>query len=389
MVHLGKTVGGAACRVCGGASGPVSGALGVCLDCIRGRWDESLPHVEAAHEGARRRHDLPGRPPKTDRGIPCSICSNGCVIGEGEKGYCGLRWNDGGLRSLTDAERGLIYTYLDPHVTNCCSAWFCPGGTGAGYPEYAHRRGPELGHANLAAFLYGCNFDCLFCQNASHKDFRGTGPTTAEALARRVEGDPRISCVCYFGGSPEPQLPFALRASEMMLEARRGEPFRVCFEWNGCGDPSLARRAAELSLESGGNIKFDLKCSTPELSLSLSGVPNERAYENFEMIAGEYYPQREGLPMLTATTLLVPGYVNATEVEAISRFIADLDPSIPYGLLAFHPKYQMADLPFTPLRQAVECYRAARRNLERVHVGNLPLLGLGSMAQFTSIALGQ
>jgi pyruvate formate lyase activating enzyme len=376
------------CRVCGEASMPVSRALGVCLDCIRGRRDEALPYIEMAHERARRRHGLPPRPPKTGGGIPCGLCSNRCVIGDGESGYCGLRRNEGGLRSLSDAGSGLLYAYLDPHVSNCCSAWFCPGGTGAGFPKYAYREGPELGYTNLAVFLYGCNFDCLFCQNSSHKDFRGLKRLPAKTIARCVEGDPKISCVCYFGGSPEPQLPFAIRASEMALEARRSGPIRICFEWNGCGDPSLVRRAAELSLASGGNIKFDLKCSTPELSLALSGVPNDAAFRNFEMIAEEHPPEGEGPPLLTATTLLVPGYVDALEVEAIAEFIAELDPSIPYGLLAFHPAYNMMDLPCTSIDQAVECYRAARRHLERVHMGNLHIIGVRGMPQFAAIANG-
>ncbi|MCW3978224.1 MAG: radical SAM protein [Candidatus Bathyarchaeota archaeon] len=373
---------GRPCEVCGDTSTPVSGALGVCLDCIRGRWGDAEHYVKAAHARARGQHGLPGTPPKTEGGIPCRLCSNHCMIGRGEKGYCGLRSNDGGLRSLVDRSRGLLYSYIDPHVSNCCSAWFCPAGTGAGYPMYAYRGGPERGYCNLAVFFYGCNFDCLFCQNSSHKNFGDLEPQPVGAIADRVEKDSRISCVCYFGGSPEPQLPYALSASKMALEARGDAPLRICFEWNGCGDPSLVRQAAELSLVSGGNVKFDLKCSTQELSIALSGVPNERAFRNFEMVAEEYYPEREGMPVLTATTLLVPGYVDPSEVAAIAEFIAGLDPSIPYSLLAFHPKYQMADLPYTPLRQAVECYRAALEHLERVHVGNLHILGLRSMSEF-------
>ena len=274
---------GTPCSVCGGTSSLVSEALGVCVGCIRERWGEASPRVEKAHEEARRVHGLPGRPPRTEGGVPCGLCSNRCVMGLGESGYCGLRWNEGGLRSLSERGRGLVYSYLDPHVTNCCSAWFCPAGTGAGYPAYARRDGPEHGHSNLAVFLYGCNFDCLFCQNSSHKNFRSLEPTPAEAIARRVSENPRISCLCFFGGSPEPQLPFAIEVSERALEARGGSPLHICWEWNGCGDPRLVRRAAEISLESGGNVKFDLKCFTPGLSLALSGVPNERAYRNFEM----------------------------------------------------------------------------------------------------------
>ena len=374
------------CNICGNSSSLVAEALGICLKCIRERHDEAMPFIERAHESSRKQHGLPPRPPKTRGGISCGLCSNGCVIGEGERGYCGLRWNEGGLRSLSDAAEGLLYAYLDPHVTNCCAAWFCPAATGAGYPKYAYRDGAERGYSNLAVFFYGCNFDCLFCQNASHKDLNRSRRVSAETLAGRVASDSKISCICFFGGSPEPQLPFAINASEEAMRKRSGRPLRICFEWNGCGNTSLVRRAAELSLVSGGNVKFDLKCFTPELSLALSGVSNEQAYRNFKMVAEELYPERRELPVLTATTLLVPGYVDASEVEAIAEFIANLDPSIPYGLLAFHPSYRMRDLPLTPLRQAVECYRAARRHLERVHVGNLHLLGIRNMSQFESIA---
>jgi len=364
----------------------VSRALGVCLDCIRNRWDEARPHVGWAHEGARVRHGLPTEPPAAEGGIPCGLCSNGCIRGEGDVGFCGLRRNDGGLKTLSSRDRGLAYAYIDPHVTNCCSAWFCPAGTGAGHSDFAHREGPELGYSNLAVFHYGCNFDCFFCQNSSHKNFARIEPQPTDFIARRVAANPRISCICHFGGSPEPQLPFALEATRRALEVRKSGILRVCWEWNGCGNEALVRRAAELALSTGGNIKFDLKAYAPELSLALSGVPNERAYENFETVAREFYPERRELPVLTATTLMVPGYVDAEEVGAIARFIADLDPSIPYSLLAFHPDYEMGDLPYTELDQAAECWSAAREHLERVNVGNLHILGVRSMEELASRA---
>ncbi len=378
------------CGVCGEESTPVAGALNLCLNCIRSRPEEVEKAIEVRHGEARARYGLPSKPPRTHGGIPCTLCSNSCIMGEGERGYCGLRWNEeGSLRSLSDSRRGLLYAYLDPHITNCCAAWFCPGGTGAGYPKYSYRNGPEWGYSNLAVFLYGCNFDCLFCQNPSHKLVREGETVSVEGFVGWVGNNPRISCICFFGGSPEPQLPFALKAAEAAVEVRGDKPLRVCFEWNGCGDPRLVKRAAELSLSTGGNVKFDLKCFTPELSLALSGVSNERAYRNFEMVAREMHPERGEPPLLTATTLLVPGYVDSREVEAISRFIAELDPKIPYSLLIFHPAHLMSDLPITPLGQVIDCYRAARRHLERVHIGNLGLLGIRNMHQLSAIASSQ
>jgi len=110
------------------------------------------------------------------------------------------------------------------------------------------------------------------------------------------------------------------------------------------------------------------------LSIALSGVSNRRAFENFEMIYHEFYNERKDLPVLTATTLLVPGYVDKYEVENIARFIADLDPNIPYSLLVFYPQYEMLDLPITPLRQVKEAYNAAKKYLKRVYIGNKHLL---------------
>jgi len=372
------------CQICGGKSILVAARLGVCGSCIREHPSEALPLVRKAHADSRQSLGLPPEPPRSKDGIPCNLCANECRMGVGERGYCGLRENrDGRLVSHAKPSAGFLYHYLDPQVTNCCSAWFCPAGTGAGFPRHAHRPGPELGYRNLAIFFYGCNFDCLFCQNSSHKSLGSARGVPVEELVNLTLLEDRISCWCFFGGSPEPQLPFALNAARKALEAKGSKAIlRVCFEWNGAGHPKLVREAAKLSLVSGGNIKFDLKCFSPALSVALSGVLNRRAYENFELVYREFYAQRPEMPLLTATTLLVPGYVDAYEVEQIAAFIARLSPEIPYSLLLFHPDYLMTDLSPTPMSLAVEAYRAATRHLRRVHVGNLHQIGLRSMKEF-------
>ena len=265
-------------------------------------------------------------------------------------------------------------------VKNCCAAWFCPAGTGLGYPKYACKPGAEIGYSNYAVFFYGCNFNCLFCQNSDHKNLGQGRLVGVEDFVGEVLEDKRYTCICYFGGSPEPQLPFAIKASKMVLEGKGSKRIvRICFEWNGCGNPKLVREAAELALESGGNLKFDLKAFNPNLSLALSGVSNRRAYENFEFVAREFYDKRREVPVLTATTLLVPGYVDHVEVEGIAKFISELNPEIPYSLLVFHPDFMMRDLPITPVKQVKLCYEAAKKHLRNVNIGNLHLLGLSGV----------
>jgi len=372
------------CSLCHDSSPTISNYLGVCGRCVRER-KEAIDMVLLVHGALRQRFGLPANPPKSEGGLRCNICSNECSIASGESGYCGLRKNEGGkLKMIIPEGSGLFYDYLDPHVTNCCSAWFCPAGTGAGFPRFAYTPGPELGYQNLAVFFYGCNFNCLFCQNESHKNLRSENPKPVEHLIERVAKNKRISCVCYFGGSPEPQLPFAINASKTLIEEFPKRVLRICFEWNGCGNPNLVKRAAELSLLSGGNIKFDLKCFSEEMSFALSGISNRRAFENFEMVARNFHSKRPELPVVTATTLLVPGYVDEYEVGKIAEFISNIDRKIPYSLLIFHPDFAMPDLPVTSFEQAARCYRAARKFLEKVHIGNLNLLGFSGMENFLS-----
>ena len=73
--------------------------------------------------------------------------------------------------------------------------------------------------------------------------------------------DDHVSCICYFGGDPSPQMPHSLEVSRIALEKAKEKQniLRICWETNGYWKTKFAFRAAELSLHSGGNIKFDLK----------------------------------------------------------------------------------------------------------------------------------
>ncbi|MFN4181646.1 MAG: radical SAM protein, partial [bacterium] len=261
-----------------------------------------------------------------------------------------------------------------PHITNCCASWFCPAGTGAGFPQWATCKGPEIGYFNLAVFFYGCNFDCLFCQNSEHKNISQATRVGKEQFLNWLEREEKVTCICFFGGSPEPQLPFVVEIGREILRKYSDRLIRICVEWNGCGNSVLVERVAEIALHSGGIIKFDLKCFEENLSLALSGVSNRRAYENFALLAKKYYALRPELPLLTATTLLVPGYVEEEEVESIASWIAQINEEIPYSLLVFYPAHAMTDLPVTPRETVFSAYRRAKKYLKNVHIGNLHLL---------------
>jgi pyruvate formate lyase activating enzyme len=138
--------------------------------------------------------------------------------------------------------------------------------------------------------------------------------------------------------------------------------------------PAMADQMVELSLQSGGCIKFDLKAWNGNLHRSLTGSSNKQTLQNFRRIA-THIPHRPEPPLLIASTLLVPGYVDAQELGKLAAFIASCDPAIPYSLLGFHPHFYMHDLPRTSVGHAEEAAAAAQaEGLRNVRVGNRHLL---------------
>jgi pyruvate formate lyase activating enzyme len=363
------------CRRCGRTDRIVSPRLGYCAACIRGHFSQVWPEIEALHAESRRTFGLPVTPPRDPQGQECTLCFHACRIPEGGLGFCGARRVTGGhLRGGGPAGAGLTF-YYDPLPTNCVADWFCPGGTGAGYPKYAYRPGPERGYTNLAVFYHACNFNCLFCQNWSFKKatFRGEKVSAAE-LAGAVRRN--TACVCYFGGDPTPQLPHALAAARLALKAasQAGRRLRICWETNGAMQEKWLDPLAASSLTNGGVIKFDLKAFSEEVHLALTGVSNHQTLKNFARLAA-LLPQRPEVPLLCASTLLVPGYVDLEEIHGLARLLAVLNPDLPYSLLGFSPQFYLGDLPLTSRNFALKAKGTAEEaGLRRVRLGNPHLL---------------
>jgi pyruvate formate lyase activating enzyme len=171
-------------------------------------------------------------------------------------------------------------------------------------------------------------------------------------------------------------MPHALETSNLALARASDEHriLRICWETNGHMNPDYLDRAMQLSLETGGNVKFDLKFWNEGLALGICGISNTQALRNFERVGRRYFETRVAVPVLSASTLLVPGYVNEDEVGSIAELISSINEWIPYSLLAFHPQYVMSDLPVTSKDEALRCRNAALKYLKRVRIGNEHLL---------------
>ena len=375
------------CKFCSSNDPFISEVLQICRRCILDQnWSEVKFHIHNIHKQVRGLVDLPGEPPKAvneNLKLSCDLCANECKLGACDISYCGLRnykKNASGELPLPTKSKGYIYGYLDRNPTNCCNAWICPAGTSSGFPEYSNVNGPEYGTYSYAAFLYGCTFNCLFCQNDSHKNFSKRNFNDVEVLSNQIAENENITCMCYFGGTPEAQLPFTINLANKILEkienSSNKRKFRVCWEWNGGGNVKLIEECMEIAIKTGGNIKFDLKSFNEKLNFAMCGNSNKTTLNNFKYLAEKFFGIRKGVPEMSACTLMVPGYVNHEEVELIANFISSINKEIPYSLLVFHGAYQMKDLHITPKSETINCFKVAKRYLDNVNIGNKFLLGL-------------
>lgn len=346
----------AVCEICGREFYYLPPSLRVCKDCIVHRPEKALPLIERAHQDSRKAFNLPYGSFKD--GILCGLCARKCRIKEGEQGFCGLRKvRNGRIEHLAGTpKKGLLSWYYDALPTNCVADWVCPG----------HN---QYGLYNLAVFYKSCTLNCLFCQNWHFKTANLEKERFVSAKELAEAANSKVYCVCFFGGDPTSQMPHSLRAARLMAE----KGIRICWETNGLFNPKFLEQAVKLSKATGGIIKFDLKTYTESLSIALTGFSNKKTLSNFKRAAEILGEGRK--KHLVASSLMVPGYIDAEEVYLIAKFISRIDPEIPYSLLAFSPHFYFSNMPATSKKQTEECLSAARSaGLKNIKVGNLFLL---------------
>lgn len=336
------------CIACYQNSLLVSKTLSLCANCLRQKFSHYREHISKIHQETRNQFDLLSSPPKKGT-RKCNLCINQCCYQFNSKGYCG--------ETEHKATYAFLDYYFDPLPTNCVADWVCPGKD-------------DYGNKNLAVFFRSCSFNCLFCQNWHFKSLKRRKVKIEEILSAI---DEKTTCICYFGGDPTPSLPFAINLSRQILRQKKN--FRICWETNGSMNSHLLKTMLDLSMRSNGILKIDFKAFSEEMSYALCGVTNKQTIENIKL-AASYFNQRLEIPILVLSTLLVPGYIDDYELENMAKFIAELNPNIPWALLAFHPQFYMTDLPTTSKKHAEQAIRIARKYaIKNVRIGNLQLLG--------------
>ena len=114
-------------------------------------------------------------------------------------------------------------------------------------------------------------------------------------------------------------------------------------------------------LEHIDEVVLSIKAYQDDLHRDYTGVSNKRALENFARIHS--WGKR-----LRAESVLIPDYIDSTEIERIAGFIASVDKTIPYRIDAYFPAGE------NPWRRAMSEEVEAAVTVARKHVLNVSCL---------------
>lgn len=272
--------------------------------------------------------------------IVCRTCARKCRIQEGDRGFCGVRENQGGKLYVLNHGQA-ISTAVDPVEKK---------------PLFHYAPGSKV----FSIATKGCNFGCDFCQNYRTALEYDTVKARKETPPEKVADESRTSgCegIAYTYTEPTVFLEYAL---DTMKEAE--DRFHV-FVSNGY----MSKEAVEELAPKLDAINIDLK-GGEEFYREHSQVPDiAPVFRNLKLF-------RDTDVHVEVTNLLVPGQNDSSEeIRKRSQWIVEnLEEDTPLHFSRFRPTYKMDGrrTPVEKIEEAVELARDAGLNF--VYSGNVP-----------------
>jgi pyruvate formate lyase activating enzyme len=279
-----------------------------------------------------------------DQKVQCYLCNHRCLIQEGKRGICGVRENQGGtLYSLVYGKP--IATHVDP-IEKKPLFHFLPGSS------------------SFSVATAGCNFRCLFCQNAdisqagNMKRFPGTEMTPEEIVTAAL----RARCQSISYTYTEPTIFFEYAQDMALLAEAQG--LKNVFVTNGY----MTQEMLESLYPHLHAANVDLKSFSEEFYRTQCGAKLAPVLETLKMM------KRQEI-WVEITTLIIPTLNDSKEeLMRLAHFIAnDLGSETPWHISRFHPTYQLTNLPITPIETLQQAWHIGKKaGLRYVYTGNVP-----------------
>ena len=269
----------------------------------------------------------------------------------------------------------------------------------------------------LSIYQSGCNFSCRKCHSWSFtKTAKGDwwspsnvlkackeyarGVTLREPRSRATAYHGLDSCrccgACVMHGKRSPLCPKVIRKKEILLSPQGWGPARnivaftggdltccpefyvdstrlikaetdlwVLIETNGYG---LTPQTLDLLREAGvDSFWLDIKALDEGDHKWLTGCFNRNILRLPEEIVKRKF-------VLEVLSLYIPGLVETPQLKKIGQLLFDVNPEIPFTILAFFPEYQMKRYRSPKVLEMIEAYLAVRATgLSNVRLGNTGL----------------
>jgi pyruvate formate lyase activating enzyme len=282
--------------------------------------------------------------PQAGGKVACALCSHRCVIAPSKSGICAVRRNTGGkLETLVYGE--VIAAHVDPIEKK---------------PLYHFYPGSKA----LSIAAAGCNFRCSFCQNweisqaprRSGGALRGTALLPRDIVAEaQAQGCRSIS---YTYTEPTIFFEYAYDAARLASEAGLANNFVT----NGY----MTAEALTTIRPYLDAANVDLKAFKDETYKKICGARLDPVLDTIRLM------RKLGV-WVEVTTLVVPGLNDGdAELAGIARFIAGVDPDIPWHISRFHPDFEYTDAPPTPAKTLRKAYEIGKREgLRYLYIGNM------------------
>ncbi|MCC6013994.1 MAG: radical SAM protein [Candidatus Verstraetearchaeota archaeon] len=137
----------------------------------------------------------------------------------------------------------------------------------------------------------------------------------------------------------------------------------ILFETNGYG---LTPRTLDLFKDAGIDAFWlDIKAYDDKIHRALTGVSNEWILKLPEEITDRDFT-------LEVSTVYIPGWVEEDQISKIASLLAQIDPLIPYTIIAFIPEYKLSYIPPPTFYQMLKAFEVAKNaGLKNVRLGNI------------------
>ena len=278
-----------------------------------------------------------------DNALRCFACGHRCLIKDGRRGICKVRFNDGGVLKAPYGYVGALQ--CDPTEKK---------------PFFHILPGSDT----LTFGMLGCDFHCPYCQNwltsqTLRDNTAGVEPAliTPQGLAAMA----RKYGASLVGSSYNEPLITSEWAVAVFKEAIRAG-FQCVYISNG----NATRETLEYIRPHVVGYKIDLKSMSKKGYQQLGGVL-QNTLDGIRMVHDMGF-------WLEVVTLTIPGFNDSDEeLTAAAKYLCSISPDIPWHVTAFHKDYKMTDPDNTSAQTLLRAAAIGQEaGLRFVYAGNLP-----------------